>query len=148
MRTSCGYNEQTIGERHGGCASVFRDEDRGRPVAIKVVRLYQTNLEVSLSVRSFQSRWGGFHLIRSLVEVFQRGRRLETPPPPEYPSIAWCECGLKNPQIRNGVRVDGQWERQRIHSETQRGQSSAACEHWSRHCMILVEADVTGFFSW
>jgi len=48
-----GYNKETISELHGGSASVFRGEYRGRPVAIKVVRLYLNDLEKYLSVRPF-----------------------------------------------------------------------------------------------
>lgn len=56
--TSC-YDEQTIEERHGGyVANVFKGEDRGRPVAVKVVRSYLTDdPDKCLSVGSFQSHW-------------------------------------------------------------------------------------------
>ena len=54
MRIACCNNEQTIEERHGGYPSAFRGEDRGRPIAIKVVRLHPTNdLEACLAVCQF-----------------------------------------------------------------------------------------------
>ena len=63
------YNEQTIEERRGGCASAIRGEDRGRPVSIKVVRIHPTNgLEMCLTVRPFQPHWGKVFLIKLLVE--------------------------------------------------------------------------------
>ena len=53
MRITCRYDERTV---DGGRPNVFRGEDRGRPVAIKVVRLRPTNdLEISPSVCPPQS---------------------------------------------------------------------------------------------
>lgn len=55
MHISCRYDENTAEERRGGHATVFRGEGRGRPVAIKVVRLYLTNdHETPLGVCPFQ----------------------------------------------------------------------------------------------
>jgi len=52
MRVACGSNERKI-EPHRGRTSAFRDEDRGRPVAIKVMLLYPTSdLEICPSVSS------------------------------------------------------------------------------------------------
>ena len=54
MRITCRESEQADEEYRGGHASVFKGEDRGRPVAIKVVRLYITSdLEKCLGVRPF-----------------------------------------------------------------------------------------------
>ena len=48
MRVPCRYDEQTTDR---GRANVFRGEDRGRPIAVKVVRLRPTNnLEICPSV--------------------------------------------------------------------------------------------------
>lgn len=56
MRIHYSDYDQATKERHGGYAHVFRSEDRGRPVAIKVVRLYLTNdTESCLSVCPFRS---------------------------------------------------------------------------------------------
>ena len=53
----CSY-EQIVDECRGGYADIFRGEDRGRSVAIKVIRLYLSDdLEMRLSVRPFQSHW-------------------------------------------------------------------------------------------
>ena len=70
MRIACCNNEQTIEERHGGYPSAFRGEGRGRPIAIKVVRLYPTNdLEACLAVCQFQLHRRNLSLIGSLAEV-------------------------------------------------------------------------------
>lgn len=54
MHTACHYDEQTAGEHHGGRVNVFRGDDRGRPVAIRVMWLHLTDdLKTSLGVRLF-----------------------------------------------------------------------------------------------
>jgi hypothetical protein len=54
MRIPCSYTEPAAEQHQGGYANVFKGEERGRSVAIKVVRRYLTNdHEVCLSVRSF-----------------------------------------------------------------------------------------------
>jgi hypothetical protein len=100
MRITCKYGEQA--ECRGGFADIFRGEERGRLVAIKVVRQYLTNdREVYLSVRSFQSHRTKSLLTPPLVEILSRGGCLETPSTPEYSSVARCES--RNPQMGNGI---------------------------------------------
>jgi len=53
MRIDCRGSEQTDEVYRGGQGSVFKGEDRGRLVAVKVVRLYINGLEKCLSVRPF-----------------------------------------------------------------------------------------------
>ena len=43
MRIACRYDRQKIEPLDRGRPNVFRDEDRGRPVAVKVVRLNPAN---------------------------------------------------------------------------------------------------------
>ena len=56
MRITCRYSEQTT-EHQAGYTSVFKGNDRGRSVAVNLVRLYLTNdPDTHLSVGLFQSR--------------------------------------------------------------------------------------------
>jgi len=106
MHATCWYNDQTAEDRHGGFANVFKGVDRGRPVAVKVVRLYLvSDLEMCLSVGPFKSRWRKLPLIKSLADVLQRSCCLEAPAAPEYSPVSRCELG--NAQICDDIRVDG-----------------------------------------
>ena len=61
MHKACSYKEQAIPDRRGGHANVFRGEDRGRSVAIKVVHLYLVNdLDARLGVCPFQLHWRNY----------------------------------------------------------------------------------------
>ena len=105
MHVPCCYDEGTTEERHGGHATVFKGEGRGRQVAIKVVRLYLTNeLETPLSVCPFQPYWRRLFLIQ-LLELLQGSRFLETPSTSKYSAIAWREFGKA--EICDDIRVDG-----------------------------------------
>lgn len=56
MRVARRYNEQTIELFDRGRANAFRDEDRGRPISIKIVRSHPTNdLKIRPSVSPPQS---------------------------------------------------------------------------------------------
>ena len=53
MRIDCRGSEQTDEVYRGGQGSVFKGEDRGHLVAVKVVRLYINGLETHLSAIFF-----------------------------------------------------------------------------------------------
>ena len=59
--TNC-LNGNLIEECHGGYANIFRGEHKGRPVAVKILRLYLTSdVDKRFSVSLFISHSGSFH---------------------------------------------------------------------------------------
>ena len=89
-----------------GHADSFRGEDRGRPVAIKVVRLHiASDLETCLDVRPFRPG-RDLPLIQLVVEARS--------------SIARCERELENPRISE--RMDDGKINEQKHKEVNRAQ--------------------------
>ena len=70
MQIACRESEQTEEKYNGGNSNVCKGEYRGRPVAIKVVRICVTNnREKCLSVRTFDHLGNDLLLNLLLVEV-------------------------------------------------------------------------------
>jgi len=51
--------------------------------------------------------------MQATVEILQGGRNMENPSPPECAATPGSYNGRL--PIRNGIRVDGKWEHQRVH---------------------------------
>lgn len=62
MHIAYRYREETGEECHGGNATVHKGEDHGRPVAVKVARIYTANdPKTSHRVRLLRLPWGGIY---------------------------------------------------------------------------------------
>ena len=95
----------------GGFADVWKGEHRGQDVAVKVLRTTlssdtQRIIGVSCRLRSLSAY---LRIDTTLFsEVLQGGCNMESPPASEYPTVDWS-CDVGN-SVRNGVRMDGEWE--------------------------------------
>lgn len=99
---------------HGGFAEVRMGNYQGHDVAVKVLRVSLKSLPRITRVsheRDLQN-----HQLRTNhvpPEVLQGSHDLEGAPPPERASAVGGD-NVQEP-ARNGVKVDGQWEHQRVH---------------------------------
>jgi hypothetical protein len=81
---------------HGGFANVYQGSYRGRPVAIKTLKLSQADEGVRLKKVSaclcIPSKTNADD-IHTFAAISQRSRRLEILRPSQYPSLPWCLDG-------------------------------------------------------
>jgi len=83
-------SEDSVEVECGGFANVSQGAYEGRQVAIKVVRVYITSdLDVIRSVSFPPPSYHYARLDQWIIEVLQRGGRLETPPSSQYLTAAW-----------------------------------------------------------
>ena len=105
----------------GGYADVWMGKHQGCEVAVKVLRVYsESDLEKTTSVshhpglaKSAYQR-ADDHCGRA--DVLQRSCNMEGPPPSERAPAVGGDNGEK--AVCNGLRVDGQWEYQRVRRGT------------------------------
>lgn len=111
------YDRTTLALYRGGYADVWKGEYRGQDVAVKVIRTYKnSDLKKILGVS------GWLFLIFAVAgltvfseEILQGGRNVENPPTSKCP-IAGRSDHVGS-SVRNGIRLDAEWEHQRIRED-------------------------------
>ena len=98
---------------------MWKGEYCSRDVAVKVLRTHlNSDIQriIGVSCRSRSLTVCLYTDTTLFAEVLQGGHDMENPPTSEYPTVDWSH-DVRNP-VRNGVRVDGEWEHQPICEET------------------------------
>jgi len=100
---------------------VWKGEHQGRTVAVKVLRVYSTsdfnkitNVGHHLRFAKSAYRRADDHCDRA--DVLQGSHYVEEPLPSECAPAVGRDNGEK--ALRDGFRMDGQWEYQRVHRGT------------------------------
>ena len=84
-------------------AQMFQSTLKGRQVAVKIIRLYvPLRDEEPLTVSTQPLLFALITFLTSRTEVLQRGRGLETPPPPEYSPAPWYKVCLISEWVYQG----------------------------------------------
>jgi len=82
-------SEGAVKVTSGGFTDISRGTYKGFQVAIKVVRMYISDLDairsVSVSLHYYKS------LNKPVAGILPGGSRLEAPPPSQYPTTAWSD---------------------------------------------------------
>ena len=103
----------------GGYADVWMGKHQGCEVAVKVLRVYSaSDLNKIISVSHHSSFAKSAHRNDRCdrcdrADVLQRSCNMEGPPPSKRAPAVGGDDGGK--ALCNGLRMDGQWEHQRIH---------------------------------
>ena len=112
------YDRTSVAQCRGGFADVWKGEHCGRDVAVKVLRTYSnSDLKKIISVGPGCVPFPCVDVLtRPYIEVLQRGRDVEIPPASKrtIPSGSDDDRG----SVRNGIRVDGEWEYKRLREGT------------------------------
>jgi len=106
----------------GGYADVWMGEHRGCKVAVKVLRVYSTSDFNKIISVSHRPRLGKSFYRRSddrcdRTDVLQGSCNMEGPLPSKCTSAVGSDDGGE--ALCNGLRMDGQWKRQRVRRGTQ-----------------------------
>jgi len=104
---------------------VWKGQHQGREAAAKVLRINLTSdLERIRKVGCAQLAVSINELTGSNTEVLQGGRGMGDPSPSERTPAVGCD-GVREP-VRDGIRVDGEWEHQRVREDARRCESVGA----------------------
>ena len=136
------YDAMDTPQTHGGLADVWKGEHRGREVAAEALRVYRTS--------DFERirKVGGAPLIVSSNEpvfhtvVLQGGGDVEDASSPECVTTVRRDDVRGSPSVRDGIRVDGEWEHQPVSAACGR-KSVKACTTFVRPSPSLGIDDYT-----
>jgi len=111
---------------HGGFTDVWRSQYRGREVAVKAVRVH-LNDDVEKIRKAGYPQLVAFinELTAVRTEVLQGGRSVEDSSSSER--VASVRRDDDRGSVRDGVRVDGEWEHKRVCGGASQRGSAGAC---------------------
>ena len=121
---------------HGGFADVWKCQYNGQEVAAKVLRVYlrddlQRTRRVSCPLLTVCTD----SLTVSCTEFLQGGFDLELSPPSKHIAVVGCDDDRDS--VRNGVRMDGKWQYQRVREDEWGRRSVEARMSFTRYpCFI------------
>ena len=122
------YKPEENPDYKGGLADVWKDQNAGRHVAAKALRVSKSsNLEQIRKVRSAQLAIFYDELIVTPTVVLQGGPSVEGTSPSKRAAAVKRYGDRKSASVRDGIGVDGKWERQRIPEGASRCRSTEAC---------------------
>lgn len=99
-------NREPVEVYAGGYANIFRGEHKGRPVAIKIIRLYQTSDSAKcFSVSTVIPYPTQVAINGEVPGILPGSRRMEAPSTPERLTSAGCES--RAAPLRHDIRMDG-----------------------------------------
>jgi len=114
----------------GGYADIWLGEYQGRKVAVKVLRVYSTSDFNKITSVGHHPRFAKSAYQRAddrcdRADILQGSHSVEEPLPSECAPTVGSDDGGK--AVCDGLRMDGQWEYQRIHQGTWECKSVRAC---------------------
>jgi len=107
------YKPEENPDYKGGLADVWKDQNAGRHVAAKALRVSKSSdLEQIRKVRGAQLVIVHDELTVTHTVVLQGGPAVEGTSPPERVTAFKRDGDRKSASVRDGIGVDGEWERQ------------------------------------
>ena len=101
-------------QRFGGVADVWKGKYNGREVAAKVLRVYLTSDIEGIRKVGCPQVVCVNKLTISHAEILQGGNDMEDPSSSERIAIIRRDGDRKSAPVRDGVRMDGEWECERV----------------------------------
>ena len=127
MKVPIRYDRAGDALYRGGYADVWKGECRGRDVAVKVVKTYQSSdLQGMIGVGRCTCSLSTASSLTKLVEVLQGGGDVEVPSASERPAASGSNDVGES--VRDGIGLDDEWEHLRIRRGTSRCRPAWACK--------------------